>query len=88
MLTLILWAAMLPPRLPELKNYGCNVVEVPVKDASYSWWKVLVWATYDSGNPWTAWESEHEGNAKGRSESLRDCDKWMQSVDQALRRRG
>lgn len=77
MLALILWAALWPPRLPELKTYGCTLVEQKHR------WKLLVWVEYENGEGWASWH----GNSKNQNSLVQSCDAWLESVDNAAKRR-
>lgn len=77
MLTFVLWAAMLPPRLMEIRNSGCTVVQVDNR------WKLLVWVLYDDGQGWASWH----GKAKDPNKLGIACDSWLEGVEHATKGR-
>lgn len=79
MFTLVLWAAtLLPPRLMQISNAGCTVVQDSDR------WKLLVWVQYQNGQGWASW---YKRPKKDPSKLMPVCDGWLEQVEHAVRGR-
>lgn len=78
-------------RPESVKQYGCSIQEVQLAvhgAASQSKFRFTAWATRDLPAPDDNWRKPiglYPPTSKGRSEAMRDCNKWMSQAEKRLR---
>lgn len=94
-LSTLLWASCLtaadtkPPRPHDIIRFGCSVA--PSTSTLYGsfrteqYYAASAWASYATGPDFNLLLSQYPLTSKGRTKALHDCDKWMQSVEKAMK---
>lgn len=71
-----------------VKTYGCHLNQGNVsgmKGDNTTYWILEVWAKRDSKDPdWGFSLGYYPSNAKGRSEAMKDCDKWLEEAEKRI----